>query len=75
MVLKVNDSQVLIGSAEDFTDFSKTGKMLLDHVLFVKAWRNIPAHDGGEIAGRQPAETVQAVPACSLADGGRRFGH
>lgn len=63
VVVEVDHGLVLGGPAEDFTHFPETSEMLLDHVLLVEAWRDVPDHDGGQIAGRHSAQAVHAVPA------------
>lgn len=63
MIIKVYYDHVLAGPAEDSTDFAKTTKVLLDHVLPVVGWRHIHAPDDGAVGGRHAAQALRALPA------------
>lgn len=63
MVFKVYYGHVLGRPADDLLDSSETSKVLLNHVLLVEVWRNIPAHDGDAVGGRHATQTIRALPA------------
>lgn len=63
MVLEVDDSQVLMGSAVDPADFPKAAKVLFYDVLFVEAeWDALALEDGGVGGGHAP-QAVRALAA------------
>lgn len=73
MVIKVYYGQVLGRMTRDLRDFAETSKVLLDCVLFVEGWRQIPALDGVAVGRRHAAEALPALPACTTFHRGYGF--